>query len=71
MPEYPYAIRKISNPQNGSAPQYEVYDPDTGGSIGIFDTETEAKMRAEKLEGIADEKGVDDPDVPKDDPATG
>ncbi|GAB2801566.1 hypothetical protein GCM10027040_31710 [Halomonas shantousis] len=71
MSDYPYAIREISNPKSGSGLQYEVYDPDTGGTIGIFDTEKEARMRAEKMEEIADQEGVDEPDIPRDDPATG
>ncbi|WP_136068295.1 hypothetical protein [Modicisalibacter radicis] len=49
--------RKLPDPHNVEAPKYEVYDSDTGATIGVFDdreaAEDEvARMNRSDVEGL-------------------
>ncbi|MHB0777468.1 hypothetical protein [Halomonas sp. WWR20] len=67
MAEQTIEVREISDSGDGLAPRYEVFDTDTGISIGIYDTKSEADSRASQMRSIDVETLNQDADVPRDD----
>jgi len=45
-------VRKTSRPGSGGQICYEVFDGDTGGSLGYFDEESQAQKRAASMNGM-------------------
>ncbi|GHB08906.1 hypothetical protein [Salinicola rhizosphaerae] len=47
-------IRKTHRPGDAAHICYEVYDGDTGGSLGYFDKESDAQHRADSMNGMVE-----------------
>lgn len=47
-------VRKTHKPGNVKEVCYEVYDGDTGGSLGYFDNESQARNRADSMNGMTE-----------------
>lgn len=45
-------VRKIRKPGNETQTCFEVFDGDTGGSLGYFDEENDARLRADSMNGM-------------------
>lgn len=64
-------LRELPNPNDASHPQFEVYDSDTGTSLGVFDSREAAQAEVENM-NQADVEGLDERQRKQDaDPADG
>ncbi|WP_110665363.1 hypothetical protein [Salinicola halophilus] len=53
----PYiAVRKTRKPGNDAESCFEVFDGDTGGSLGYFDEESDAQHRADSMNGMIEKE---------------
>ncbi|GAB2801571.1 hypothetical protein GCM10027040_31720 [Halomonas shantousis] len=67
MAEQTIEVREVNESGDDTAGRYEVFDTDTGISIGIYDTKAEAESRADQMRSIDVEALNQDASVPRDD----
>lgn len=64
-------LREVANPKDASRAQFEVYDTDTGTSLGIYDSREAAEAEVESM-NRSDAEGLDATKRKQDaDPASG